>query len=78
MSPWFCNDDTPIPISQGLGTDDRTLVRVMVTRCEVDMEDIKDKFYQKYRKHLGSFIKVSSPLLFLPLSLPSLFLACIK
>ena len=52
-----------IPISQGLGTDDRTLVRVMVTRCEVDMEDIKDKFYQKYRKHLGSFIKVSSPLL---------------
>ena len=43
---------------QGLGTDDHTLVRVMVTRCEVDMEDIKDQFYQNYRKTLGSFIKV--------------------
>lgn len=42
---------------KGLGTDDRTLVRVMVTRCEVDMEEIKEKFYQNYRKHLGSFIK---------------------
>ena len=44
---------------QGLGTDDHTLVRVMVTRSEVDMEDIEEKFYKNYRKTLGSFIKVS-------------------
>ena len=43
---------------QGLGTDDHTLVRVMVTRCEVDMEDIKDIFYKNYHKTLGSFLKV--------------------
>jgi hypothetical protein len=42
---------------KGLGTDDHTLVRVMVTRCEVDMEDIKDRFYHNYHKHLGSFIR---------------------
>ena len=43
---------------QGLGTDDRTLVRVIVTRCEVDMVQIKHKFQSKYHKTLGSFIKV--------------------
>lgn len=43
---------------QGLGTNDRMLVRVMVSRCEVDMVQIKKVFYQKYHKTLGSFIKV--------------------
>ena len=43
---------------QGLGTNDRVLVRVMVSRCEVDMVQIKKIFYQKYHKTLGSFIKV--------------------
>ncbi|XP_064383973.1 annexin A4-like [Halichondria panicea] len=42
---------------KGLGTDDRTLVRVVVTRCEVDMVQIKHKFQSKYHKTLGSFIK---------------------
>lgn len=42
---------------KGLGTDDRTLVRVMVTRCEVDMVQIKQKFQSRYHKTLGSFIK---------------------
>ena len=44
---------------QGLGTDDDTLVRVCVTRCEVDMEDIKTRFQQEYKKSLRSFIEVS-------------------
>lgn len=50
----------PVPynIMQGLGTNDRVLVRVMVSRCEVDMVQIKKIFYQKYHKTLGSFIKV--------------------
>ena len=43
---------------QGFGTDDSTLVRVMVSRCEVDMVQIKKKFHTKYYKTLGSFIKV--------------------
>lgn len=42
---------------KGLGTDDRTLVRVVVTRCEVDMEQIKTKFLRTYYKSLSSFIK---------------------
>lgn len=42
---------------KGLGTDDSTLVRVMVSRCEVDMVDIKREFMSKYHKTLGSFIK---------------------
>jgi len=42
---------------KGLGTDDHTLVRVMVTRCEVDMVQIKNKFYESYRESLGSFIR---------------------
>ena len=43
---------------QGLGTDDKTLVRVIVSRCEVDLMDIKAEFQSKYHKTLGSFIKV--------------------
>ena len=43
---------------KGLGTDDSTLIRVIVTRCEVDMLDIKQEFQNKYQKTLASFIKV--------------------
>lgn len=41
----------------GLGTNDKALIRLVVTRCEVDMMDIKDEFQQKYGKSLKSFIK---------------------
>lgn len=47
-----------LSLSQGLGTDDATLVRVMVSRCEVDMVQIKSAFRAKYYKSLESFIKV--------------------
>ena len=53
----------PVPYMQGLGTNDRVLVRVMVSRCEVDMVQIKKTFYQKYHKTLGSFIKVHDAVL---------------
>ncbi|XP_011403065.1 PREDICTED: annexin A4-like [Amphimedon queenslandica] len=43
--------------SKGLGTDDRTLVRVMVSCCEVDMVKIKSTFERNYGKTLESFIK---------------------
>lgn len=41
---------------KGLGTDDRTLIRVVVTRCEIDMENIKLEFQKIYEKSLKSFI----------------------
>ena len=43
---------------KGLGTDDATLIRVVVTRCEVDMILIKQVFQRLYQKTLASFIKV--------------------
>ncbi|XP_014670294.1 PREDICTED: annexin-B12-like [Priapulus caudatus] len=41
---------------KGLGTNDRQLVRVVVTRCEVDMVQIKQEFQRNYGKTLESFI----------------------
>ncbi len=43
---------------KGLGTDENTLNRVMVSRCEKDLEDIKQSFSAKNKKTLYSFIKV--------------------
>ncbi|XP_061448509.1 annexin A4 [Rhineura floridana] len=42
---------------KGLGTDDDTLIRVMVSRCEIDMIDVKAEFKRMYGKSLYSFIK---------------------
>lgn len=41
----------------GFGTDDRALIRLTVTRCEVDMMDIKEEFQRYYGKSLKSFVK---------------------
>jgi hypothetical protein len=48
----------------GMGTKDRALIRIMVTRCEVDLVDIKNAFQGKYGKTLESFISVSGFILF--------------
>ncbi|XP_028922562.1 annexin A4 [Ornithorhynchus anatinus] len=42
---------------KGLGTDDDTLIRVMVSRSEIDMMDIRAEFKKLYGKSLCSFIK---------------------
>ncbi|XP_004691538.2 PREDICTED: annexin A4 [Condylura cristata] len=42
---------------KGLGTDDDTLIRVMVSRAEIDMLDIRANFKKMYGKSLHSFIK---------------------
>ncbi|GFN89719.1 Annexin [Plakobranchus ocellatus] len=41
---------------KGMGTDDDTLVRVVASRCEVDMVQIKEEFQKDYKKTLGQFI----------------------
>uniref|UniRef100_A0A8B9LAW9 Annexin n=1 Tax=Astyanax mexicanus TaxID=7994 RepID=A0A8B9LAW9_ASTMX len=42
---------------KGLGTTDSILIRVMVSRSEIDMQDIKAEFLKTYGKSLHSFIK---------------------
>jgi len=37
---------------RGLGTDDKTLTRVIVTRAEIDMQYIKAEYEKKYQKPL--------------------------
>ena len=42
----------------GLGTDDDSLIRVCVSRSEIDMVQIKLQFQKMYGQSLGQFIKV--------------------
>lgn len=46
-------------VFQGLGTRDNTLIRIMVSRSELDMLDIREIFRTKYEKSLYNMIKVS-------------------
>lgn len=59
----FCPVKTPScdRYPQGLGTTDSVLMRIMVSRAEIDMQDIKENFQKMYGKSLHSFIKVRSP-----------------
>jgi len=41
---------------KGAGTDDRTLIRVMVSRSEVDLQYVKDQFEGLYEQSLEAFI----------------------
>lgn len=41
----------------GFGTDNKSLIRLVVTRSEIDMMDVKEEFFKKYEKTLESFIK---------------------
>ena len=43
---------------KGAGTDEHTLTRIMVSRSEADMVQIKQSFQEHYGKTLASFIKV--------------------
>ncbi|BFZ03025.1 hypothetical protein BsWGS_06064 [Bradybaena similaris] len=42
---------------KGLGTDDRTLIRIVVSRCEVDMKQIKAEFQRRYGQTLEAFVR---------------------
>ncbi|MED6199045.1 hypothetical protein PIB30_072279 [Stylosanthes scabra] len=41
---------------KGLGTNDATLIRVIVTRTEIDMQYIKAEYLKKYRKTLNDAV----------------------
>lgn len=42
---------------KGVGTDDDTLIRVIMTRCEIDLEDIKKQYRKDYQKDLDKSVK---------------------
>ncbi|XP_008054940.1 annexin A13 isoform X2 [Carlito syrichta] len=42
---------------EGAGTDEETLIRIIVTRAEVDLQGIKAKFQEKYQKSLSDMVR---------------------
>jgi len=49
---------------QGAGTSDDTLIRVIVSRSEVDLVQIKQEFQRQYGQTLESWIQVQHLLYF--------------
>lgn len=44
---------------KGLGTNDRDLIRIIVTRCEIDMGEIKKEYEKEFSESLAEAIKVN-------------------
>ncbi|XP_077505605.1 annexin-B12-like [Amblyomma americanum] len=56
-SPPFYFAETLYHAMKGLGTNDRVLKRVVVSRCEKDLELIKQEYLDKYKVSLASAIQ---------------------
>ena len=46
---------------KGAGTDDHTLIRVVVSRSEIDLYNIRKEFRKNFATSLYSMIKVVKP-----------------
>jgi len=42
---------------KGMGTDDETLIRLIVSRCEIDLGSIKKDYQELYHKTLYDAVK---------------------
>ena len=50
-----------LSFSKGAGTDDHTLIRVVVSRSEIDLYNIRKEFRKNFGTSLYSMIKVVKP-----------------
>lgn len=74
----FAVDSDPLPFQQGAGTKDTTLIRIMVSRSEADMLDIRQAYLHTYGKSLYTAISVSPAHSVVVLEPESFLLSCIK
>lgn len=61
---------------KGAGTKDDALIRVIVTRCEVDMVQIKQEFQRLHGRTLEAFIEVQVLSFDFPMQLKDDTLGC--
>uniref|UniRef100_A0A8C4HP76 Annexin n=1 Tax=Dicentrarchus labrax TaxID=13489 RepID=A0A8C4HP76_DICLA len=62
---------------KGLGTDDRALIRIMVSRCEIDLFNIRKEFKDTHDVSLHEFIQVETMIVSRSLCLLTLLDCCI-
>uniref|UniRef100_A0A8C4HN98 Annexin n=1 Tax=Dicentrarchus labrax TaxID=13489 RepID=A0A8C4HN98_DICLA len=60
---------------KGLGTDDRALIRIMVSRCEIDLFNIRKEFKDTHDVSLHEFIQVETMIVSRSLCLLTLLVA---